>query len=82
MRACLATDGAAYRVKATRELMIERSSSSYQLKATRQFSDPGQAVHFDLLADAQGAVRPVRWEMVQLEKQSKTEGAFDPNAKG
>lgn len=78
----LATDGAAYRVKATRELMIERSNSSYQLKATRQFSDPGQAVHFDLVADGQGAARPVRWEMVQLEKQTKTEGAFDPAAKG
>ncbi len=78
----LATDGAAWRVKATRELMIERSTSSYQLKAARQFSDPGQNVHFDLLADGQGAAKPVRWEMVQLEKQSKTEGAFDPAAKG
>ncbi|OEZ49235.1 MG2 domain protein [Janthinobacterium sp. MP5059B] len=78
----LATDGAAYRVKTTRELMIERSSSSYQLKAVRQFSDPGQNVHFDLVADGQSAAKPVRWEMVQLEKQSKTEGAFDPAAKG
>ncbi|MBP1206124.1 uncharacterized protein YfaS (alpha-2-macroglobulin family) [Duganella sp. 1411] len=78
----LATDGAAYRVRATRELMIERSSTTYQLKPSRQFSDPGQSVHFDLLADGQGAVRPVRWEMVQLEKQTKTGGAFDPAAKG
>jgi uncharacterized protein YfaS (alpha-2-macroglobulin family) len=78
----LATDGAAYRVRATRELMIERSSTTYQLKSTRQFSDPGQPVHFDLLADGQGAVRPVRWEMVQMEKQTKTSGAFDPAAKG
>lgn len=78
----LATDGAAYRVKVTRELMIERSITTYQLKAARQFSDPGQSVHFDLVADGQGAARPVKWELVQLEKQSKTEGAFDPNAKG
>jgi len=78
----LATDGAAYRVKATRELMIERSSTTYQLKPSRQFSDPGQAVHFDLVSDGAGAVRPVRWEMVQLEKQAKTSGAFDPAAKG
>jgi hypothetical protein len=78
----LATDGAAYRVRVTRELMIERSSTTYQLKASRQFSDPGQKVHFDLLADGTGAVRPVRWEMVQLEKQTKTNGAFDPAAKG
>ncbi|WP_229208190.1 alpha-2-macroglobulin [Duganella sp. Root198D2] len=78
----MATDGAAYRVKATRELMIERSISSYQLKAARSFSEPGQQVHFDLVADGQGAARPVRWEMVQLEKQEKTEGKFDPAAKG
>lgn len=78
----LATDGAAYRVKATRELMIERSAASYRLKAARQFSDPGQPVHFDLIPDGQATVRPVRWEMVQLEKQTKTNGAFDPNAKG
>ena len=78
----MATDGAAYRVKATRELMIERSLSSYQLKAARSFSEPGQQVHFDLVADGQGSARPVRWEMVQLEKQEKTDGKFDPAAKG
>lgn len=78
----LATDGAAYRVRATRELMIERSSTTFQLKPARQFSDPGQSVHFDLIADGQGTARPVRWEMVQLEKQTKTGGAFDPAAKG
>ncbi|WUR13551.1 alpha-2-macroglobulin [[Empedobacter] haloabium] len=78
----LATDGAAYRVKTTRELLIARSASSYQLKAARQFSDPGHTVHFDLVADGKAAARPVRWEMVQLEQQTKTSGAFNPAAKG
>jgi uncharacterized protein YfaS (alpha-2-macroglobulin family) len=78
----LATDGAAYRVKATRELMIERSASSYQLKAARQFSDPGQAVHFDLVPDGAVTARPARWELVRLESQAKTSGAFDPAARG
>jgi uncharacterized protein YfaS (alpha-2-macroglobulin family) len=81
----LATDGAAYRVKSTRELLIERSVASYQLSAARQFSDPGQSVHFDLVAGGapgSAAVRPVRWEMVQLETQTKTSGAFNPAAKG
>ncbi|TFW32382.1 alpha-2-macroglobulin family protein [Massilia horti] len=78
----LATDGAAYRVKTTRELMIERSASSYQLKAARQFSDPGQTVHFDLVPDGAATVRPVRWELVRLETQTKTSGAFDPAARG
>jgi uncharacterized protein YfaS (alpha-2-macroglobulin family) len=78
----LATDGAAYRVKTTRELMIERSTSSYQLKAARQFSEPGQTVHFDLVPDGVASVRPVRWEMVQLERQIKTSGPFNPAAAG
>ncbi|QNB00160.1 MG2 domain-containing protein [Massilia sp. Se16.2.3] len=81
----LATDGAAYRVKTTRELLIERSASSYQLKAQRQFSDPGQRVRFDLVPDVQAQgkpVRPVRWEMVQLETQAKTAGEFNPAATG
>lgn len=80
----LATDGAAYRVKSTRELLIERSLASYHLTAARQFSDPGQSVHFDLVADSAStsAARPVRWEMVQLETQTKTNGAFSPAAKG
>lgn len=78
----LATDGAAYRVKTTRELLIARSASSYQLKAARPFSDPGQPVHFNLVADGKGAARPVSWEMVQLEQQTKTSGKFDPAARG
>ena len=80
----LATDGAAYRVKSTRELLIERSMASYHLTAARQFSDPGQSVHFNLTLDAANAAqgRPVRWEMVRLETQTKTDGAFSPTATG
>ncbi len=80
----LATDGAAYSVKSTRELLIERSMASYHLTAARQFSDPGQSVHFELAVDnaATRGVRPVRWEMVQLETQTKTNGAFNPAATG
>ncbi|QJE01817.1 alpha-2-macroglobulin family protein [Massilia forsythiae] len=92
----LATDGAAYRVKTTRELLIERASASYRLSAARQFSDPGQRVHFDLVpenaappststnaaAAAAAAARPTRWEMVRLETQTRTAGDFDPAARG
>ncbi|MET3133021.1 uncharacterized protein YfaS (alpha-2-macroglobulin family) [Oxalobacteraceae bacterium GrIS 1.11] len=80
----LASDGAAYRIKTTRELMIERSASLYRLTAQRQFSAPGESVHFELAPEAGAAAgaRPVRWEMVQLEKQTKTDGKFDPAAKG
>ncbi|NRR29441.1 alpha-2-macroglobulin family protein [Oxalobacteraceae bacterium] len=77
----LATDGAAYRVKATRELMIERSATVYRLKSEQLYSKPGDTVHFELLAEGTGDSRPVRWEMIQLEKQTKTTGPFDPAAK-
>lgn len=76
----LASDGAAYRVKATRELMIERSASLYRLSAPRRFSKPGEAVRFAIAADGAATSRPVKWEMVQLEKQTKTEGALAANA--
>ncbi|MFM2065514.1 MAG: hypothetical protein RLZZ584_423 [Pseudomonadota bacterium] len=46
----LATDGAAWRVRVTRELLIERGSGSWRLLPTRQFSEPGEAVVFQLAA--------------------------------
>ncbi|MFL6659067.1 MAG: MG2 domain-containing protein, partial [Massilia sp.] len=78
----LASDGAAYRVKTTRELMIERSATQYTLKAQKGFSAPGESVHFALTAQGNAGGKPVRWEMVQLEKQTKTEGAYDASKDG
>jgi uncharacterized protein YfaS (alpha-2-macroglobulin family) len=82
----LATDGAAYRVRTTRELLIERAVGSWQLKADRQFSDPGQRVRFTLTPENGGAsgtasAAPALWEMVKLETQAKSEGKFDPAAR-
>ncbi len=78
----LASDGAAYRVKSTRELMIERSASQYTLKAQRRFSKPGESVRFAVTPDGAAGAKPVRWEMVQLEKQLKTEGAYAAGKEG
>ncbi|MDN4038140.1 alpha-2-macroglobulin [Massilia sp. YIM B02443] len=77
----LATDGAAYRVKTTRELLVERASTGYQLRAARNFSEPGQRVRFALTAQGPIMQRPTRWELIRLESQTKTGGAFDPNAR-
>ena len=74
----LASDGAAYRVKTTRELMIERSVSQFTMKAQKAFSVPGEAVRFTLTPDGVAGAKPVRWQMIQLESQTKTEGEFDP----
>ncbi len=46
----LATDGAAYRVRTSRELLVERGSTSWRLTPDRQFSQPGQAVSFRVSA--------------------------------
>jgi alpha-2-macroglobulin len=78
-----ASDGAAYRVKATKELLVERSASVYQLKAAQQFSQPNTAVQFDfesVVSSATPAI-PVRYEIVRLETQSKSSGKIDSGAK-
>ena len=74
----LASDGAAYRVKTTRELMIERSVSQFTMKAQKAFSVPGESVRFSLTPDGVAGAKPVRWQMIQLENQTRTEGEFDP----
>ena len=73
----LASDGAAYRVKGTKELLIERSASQYRLAAHTRFSTPGQTVRFSVTAEGVPGPKPVKWEMILLEKQQKTEGSFD-----
>ena len=77
----LATDGAAYRVRVTRELLIERSPSRYWLKAARRFSAPGEKVRFDVTPEPGAVEKPVRWELLRLEDRSQTAGAFAPTAR-
>lgn len=80
----LATDGAAWRVRASKEILIERGSGSYKLTPERQFSTPGEAVAFKVSAGAQAAAdgaRPARWEWLRLENRAKESGAM-PAAAG
>lgn len=44
----LATDGAAYRVRTTRELLVERAAASLRMHAQQRFSRPGEDVRFDV----------------------------------
>ncbi len=78
-----ASDGAAYRVKATKELLIERSASAYELHATQQFSQPDSDVQFEFEAVASGITPalPVRYEVVRLETQTRSGGKLDTAAK-
>lgn len=73
----LATDGAAYRVRHTQELLIERAPSVWKVNAPSRFTTPENTVHFALNVDAKSsaeAAKPAKWKWVRLEDQSGDEG--------
>jgi uncharacterized protein YfaS (alpha-2-macroglobulin family) len=80
----LAQDGAAYRVRVTREVLIARGATPYRLTTAKSFSQPGERVTFTLAALARdgasapagAAHQPARWEWVRLESQTKSNGAL------
>lgn len=74
-----AQDGAAYRVRVTREVLIARGATPYRLSAEKSFSQPDERIMFTLaaLADASANVRkPVKWEWLRLESRKKAEGTL------
>ncbi|MDH4275720.1 MAG: MG2 domain-containing protein, partial [Gammaproteobacteria bacterium] len=75
-----ASDGAAYRVKTSKELLIERSASLYTLIPAQKFGLVNTAVRFAYEAVPSGAPLspPVRYEAVQLETQTKNGGSLNP----
>ncbi|HSW08587.1 MG2 domain-containing protein, partial [Aquabacterium sp.] len=77
----LATDGAAYRVRSSREILVERGAAAWRLQPQAQFSRPGEAVAFRLAPSQRTAagstaapLRPVSWEWLRLEDRSKDSG--------
>lgn len=81
-----ASDGAAYRVKTTKEILIERGATQYRLISPRNFTNANEAVTFSLKAensqkterlpnDGKAASNaPAKWEWIRLEDQSRVEG--------
>ncbi|MDR2452453.1 MAG: alpha-2-macroglobulin family protein [Candidatus Accumulibacter sp.] len=76
----LAADGAAYRVRHTRELLVERAVASWSLVADARFSLPGEPVGIRLVPENPAAepALPATWEIVRLEDRQKTSGDFPP----
>lgn len=86
----LATDGAAYRVRTSRELLVERGSTAFRLLPDRQFSRPAEAVNYRIAASqrntaiagapatlpaaADSASRPATWEWLRLENRATGTG--------
>ncbi|GLK89131.1 alpha-2-macroglobulin family protein [Pseudomonas turukhanskensis] len=82
-----ASDGAAYRVKTSKEILIERGAARYRLSAPQRFSAANEKVHFTYRSEtAQGqkkeSHKPAHYEWVRLEDQSKDEGSLAADADG
>ena len=65
-----ASDGAAYRVKASKEILIERGAAQYRVDADKRFSAAGDSVNFGVVREGQGGRPAVRYTWVRLEDQS------------
>ncbi len=81
----LATDGAAQRVRGSKELLVERAAASYSLKPQRQFAAAGETVAWRF-APVEGSATapdsvPVQWIAIHQESQSKTEAAIPANSR-
>ena len=71
----LASDQAAYRVRMTREVLVERGPNLYHVRAAKQFGQAGENVRFAYnLASGNGEQKPVRYRVVRLEDQSDFDG--------
>ena len=77
-----ASDGAAYRVKTSKEILIERGAARYRLSAPQRFSSAGQAVSFSYRSEGDRERRPARYDWVRLEDQSTGNGELAADAKG
>ncbi len=73
----LATDGAAYRVKTTRELLVERGQSSFTMRGEPQFSSPNTPVTFTFHASGTTTTKPVTWDWVRLEDRKHDTGTLE-----
>lgn len=81
----LASDGAAQRVRATKDLLIERAATAWRLEAERQFAAPKETVawRFSPADTSQAAAQvPARWVALHQESQSRIQGDIARAAKG
>jgi uncharacterized protein YfaS (alpha-2-macroglobulin family) len=79
----LATDGAAQRVKASKELLVERAAAAWQLTPERRHGAAKEAMRWRLQAEdsaAQPSV-PTRWVAIHQESQTRQDGALPAGAK-
>ena len=66
----IGSDGPTYRVRASKELLIQAGAGVYSLKTPKRLTQPGELVEFSIqsLGGSDGA--PATWDAVRLEDQS------------
>ncbi|MHC8405587.1 alpha-2-macroglobulin family protein [Pseudomonas sp. TMB3-21] len=78
MLTVFASDGAAYRVKTTKEILIDRGAASFSVRAPQRFSAVGDNVAFSYVnegaSESGKAVTPSLYSWVRLEDQSTGDG--------
>ncbi|WP_213941570.1 alpha-2-macroglobulin [Pseudomonas sp. dw_612] len=86
MLTVFASDGAAYRVKTTKEILIDRGAASFSLRAPQRFSAVGDKVAFSYLneggSEQSKAVTPSSYSWVRLEDQTTGDGKLTAKDKG
>ncbi|MFJ2283142.1 alpha-2-macroglobulin family protein [Pseudomonas sp. NPDC087803] len=86
MLTVFASDGAAYRVKTTKEILIDRGAASFRLSAPQRFSAVNDKVAFSYAneggSEQSKAVTPSSYSWVRLEDQSTAEGKLAATDKG
>jgi uncharacterized protein YfaS (alpha-2-macroglobulin family) len=86
----LATDGAAYKVRVTKEILVERGAGTYTLKSDLAFSAAGDKVGFSFQLQSDGrtttgtagnVAAPASWDWVRLENRKRESGAIGAGGK-
>lgn len=79
----LATDGAAYRVRATKELLIERGVNMYQLSGQKSFSSINENIIFHYtpigINNLTKNTVPTKWSWIRLEDRKEESGTLENN---
>ncbi len=76
-----ASDGAAYRVTTTKEILIERGLAHYSLSTAAQYSNSGESVVFRYAALESSKQLPVTYEWLRLEDRTSHSGELPSGGK-
>ncbi len=86
MLTVFASDGAAYRVRTTKEILIDRGAASYRISAAQRFSAAGEKVAFSYNPEGGSeqtrSVMPARYQWVRLEDQTSGGDTLDAGRQG